>query len=335
MQLNKNVVSTIKQKLNSLKKNDSLIFSIFTDLHISSSEDEAVDKLCEVLSDASKEMPFETVINLGDNFASRLGRLTHKSNDELFSIANSLFDKIEASANCPVTFVGGNHDGLGADFFTPEFWNSLTKERSGNSLATYDEVGSHFYVDYEKSNTRLVFLQIPSDSDLASEKPCPIWEFGKRQLHWLENVALSTNSYVIVIVHVPFFHHYFGNPEATIPVWDGEKVREPYINDLCGTIKDRDEVVDIIKQFSDQNPGKLVAIFSGHTHRDSAIEAYGEDNEGKNPLPCPMIIPKMFFTPNGEDKDPSIAFDIVIFTPSEKTLDILRLGEGEDRHFTF
>ena len=43
----------------------------------------------------------------------------------------------------------------------------------------------------------------------------------------------------------------------------------------------------------------------------------------------------MFYVAGSDYKGPDIALDIVVWTPSEKKLDVIRLGEGEDRHLSF
>ena len=264
-------IFSLKEKIENLRREDSLVFPLFTDLHTDSADSESVELLCKILGTISGEISFDMAINLGDNLAASLGRKNHITTPELEDMANSLFGKIDASADCPVVFVGGNHDGIGADFFKPDFWNKLTKNKSGNKTAVYDESGSYFYIDHDKSNTRLVFLSLPSDSDISSRHPAPTWNFGSSQLRWLRDIALDTQKYVILMVHVPLFHHYWGEPSATIKVWNGESVSDAYINALCGTIEDRSEAVDIISDFARNNPHKLIIAFSGHTHRDSNL----------------------------------------------------------------
>lgn len=327
-----NELIAAKEKIEKLRKTDSLIFPLFADLHTVSAQHECAEKLYEVLSAAAKEIPFDMAINLGDNL-EMLGRNMHITNPELKALLTELFDRIDSCTDCPVIFVNGNHDAPGTDFFKPEFWNGITKNKYGNKDATYSDEGSYFYIDYKKADTRLVFLSLPSDSDIEADNPAPVWAFGQPQLKWLRDEALDTEGYVIIIIHVPFYYKYLGNSTYTIPVWDGEKEAESYIKDLCGVIADCDEAAAVIREFDKKNPQRLIAAFSGHTHADSVWMPFEEKGGLKNPLPCPQIVSRRLYTGYDEDAETDFAFDIAVWTPSEMRLDVIRMGEGEDKSF--
>ncbi len=324
-----------KEKVEKLKKQDSLIFVSFTDLHAPSDEHVSVDTLCEVLDAVSNEIPLDAVINLGDNFFARLGRKTHITNPELKILAAKLFNKISSSSKAPMIFVNGNHDGLGTDFFKPEFWNELTKGKYGHKAATYGDEGSYFYIDYEKKNTRLVFLSFPPDADIESERISHMWEFGKSQLDWLKEKALKTEKYVILMVHTPFCYKYLGSTDGTLSMWDGERERQILIKDFCGDVYDLDKVVAILDDFKKNNPQKLVAAFSGHMHYDMVWEPNEEKIGLKNSLPCVQIVSNGFYNESKEADKADFSLDIVVWTPSQKKLDTVRVGEGEDLSFSF
>jgi len=267
------------------------------------------------------------VVDLGDNFEV-LGRKYHNSNEELTLLGEQMLDRIGGAAKCPVIHVHGNHDGIGTDFFKPEFWNGIAKSRN-HAGAVYADAGSYFYVDIDKSSTRLVALSLPSDSELDTEYPTPVWAFGKKQLDWLKDTALDTEKDVILLIHVPFYYRYEGDEDPKISTWDGKRVRESYVSALCGFIDDLDEAVSALTEFKSRGRGRLVAALSGHTHRDFLFEPFDGDN--RNPLPCHQAVTAATCFSTDDEARFCFAIDIAIWTPSAGELSLIRLGDGEDR----
>ena len=103
------------EKIESLRRADSLVFPLFTDLHTASTEHESVRTLTEVLHALTDAVRCDAVIDLGDNPAM-LGRNTHITNDDLAAWFDTLLGKIHAAAGCPLLCVHGNHDAPGTDF---------------------------------------------------------------------------------------------------------------------------------------------------------------------------------------------------------------------------
>lgn len=321
-------VKSAAQKVDVLKKRDSLVFSVFTDLHTFDINHVFAQKLMGTLELISKEIGTDFAVDLGDNLGM-LGRETHISNSDLKVVLDDLLDGIYKSAGCPLITVNGNHDAIGTDFFKADFWNGIVKGKFGLSDACYDEDGSYYFVDFK--DTRFVVLSVPNDSDLYAEHPTPLWAFGARQIKWLENTALDTDKYVILLCHVPLFDYYRGDMESMLEVWNGEKVATSYIANLCGWIEDCDEASEIINRFSKE--GKLVACFSGHTHNDSFRLPFEEKDGFKNPVGCCQVVTEGVCIPAKLHKDFGVAVDIVVFTPSEKKVSVIRIGDGEDRFF--
>lgn len=322
-------VAQAKEKLENLKSDDSLVFPMFADLHTMDIDHERTKRLLQALEIITQEIEYDAVLNLGDNFGM-LGRIEHIETPELKSRFDKLFSAIHSTTNHPIINVAGNHDALGTDFFKPEFWNSLTKGKYGNTSAVYDDEGSYYYVDYEKANTRLVILCLPSDSDIESEMPTPLWKFGEKQLQWFKAVALNTSKDIILISHAPFFEEYTGDKNATLGVWTGTEAKTSYISALCGWMDDSDEAVDIMNEFI-SNSGKIIACLSGHMHTDSFWLPLEEQNGKKNPLPCCQIVTtSTCFTENVEPIV-GISIDLVVWTASKGELNLIRIGDGEDR----
>lgn len=322
-------IARAAEKIEALRRPDSLVLGLFTDLHTPSPEHESVAVLTEALHALTGAVRCDAVIDLGDN-PSMLGRDTHITNDDLAAYFDALLGKLHAAAGCPLLCVHGNHDAVGTDFFKPDYWNRLTKHKYGNTAAVFGEEGSYYYVDFDKADTRIVALSVPSESDIEVEFPTPVWGFGKAQLAWLEKTALATDKHVILLIHVPFYDEYRGDMEATLGVWTGERAAVSYISALCGWIDDVEEAAAIVNRFAERT-GKLVGCFSGHTHADSLRGGMQELDGYKNPLVCPQAVTRSFWrAKHGADECP-FAMDVLVWTPSEKRLELVRIGDGTDR----
>ena len=313
-------------KIDSVKKEDSVVFSVFTDLHTYDIGHSYAQKLMDVLKLISEEIGTDFAVDLGDNLGM-LGRETHISNDDLKAVLETLMDGIYKSAGCPLISVNGNHDAIGTDFFKADFWNSIVKGNFGLSDACYDDEGSYYYFDF--SGTRFVVLSVPYDSDLYAEHPTPVWAFGDAQIKWLEETALCTENDVIIFCHVPLYDYYRGDKESMLEVWNGNNTAMSYIANLCGWIEDCDRASEIINRFA--KSGRFVACFSGHTHTDSLWKPFEEKDGFKNPVDCYQVVTEGVCIPQVNHMDYGISVDVAVWTPSERKISIIRIGDGEDR----
>ena len=104
-----------------------------------------------------------------------------------------------------------------------------------------------------------------------------------------------------------------------------------YISALCGWIDDIGEASEIINDFNKKDGCRVVACFSGHTHIDALWLPYEERGEHTNPLPCCQVITARAYNEECGAEDTGICIDAVVWTPSENKLNIIRIGDGEDR----
>lgn len=343
-------IAAAGEKLRAVRKEDSFVFLIFSDLHMRTVEEESTQQLLAALEAADRVLSPDAVINLGDN-PNMLGREIHISNEDLAALFMKLFDSMEAAVRCPILYIHGNHDAPGTDFFMPDFWNALTKKRRGHAEAVYDTEGSYCYWDIPRCHTRMVALSLPCGSDLEAEMPTPLWGFGNRQLQWLASTALDTDKQVIILVHVPLFYEYHGDRTSTLGVWTGNRAAESYIKDLCGEIADRDTAMDILNAFhlhesydrddlgihlkASPETASLVACFSGHNHTDSFWTPGRATEKYTNRLPCHQVVTHAAtFSYKQWERVHGMVLDAVVWTPSEGRFDIFRIGDGEDRHFS-
>lgn len=320
-------VERAEKRVNEVRREDSLVFPVFTDLHTIELNHETAQRLIEALRLTVSKIPSNAVINLGDTF-NMLGRMIQIDNDELKARFEELYSAICESTDLPLINVNGNHDAIGTDFFKPDFWNSIVKGKYGNTSAVYSDEGSYYYLDI--ADTRLVVVSLPCDSDLYAENPTPLWRFGDKQLLWLKSTALDTDKSVIVLSHVPFYSNkYYGNPETKLQVWNGSEIKESYVSALCGWIDDIEEASAIFNDFAQK--GRLVACLSGHTHSDSLWRPFeSKEKNGNtytNPLCCyQAVTAATIWNPYNE-----FVMDVAVWTPSENTLSLVRVGAGEDR----
>ena len=321
-------IAEAKKKIEALRREDSLVLPLFTDLHTPSPSHVSVEALTAVLTALTDSVACDAVIDLGDN-PSMLGRDTHITNEDLTAYFQTLLGKIHEAAGCPLLCVHGNHDAIGTDFFKASFWNAITKHQFGNTEAVFGE-GSYYYLDMEKASTRIVVLSVPFDSDIEAEYPTPCWGFGEKQLAWLEKTALDTAKQVILLIHVPFYDEYRGDRESKLGVWTGDRAAMSYISALCGWIDDVKEASEIINRFAEKT-GRLTACFSGHTHADSFRAGLEEKNGYKNPLVCPQAVTGSFWNARCADGECPFLLDVLVYTPSTGRMDLVRVGRGEDR----
>ncbi len=315
-------IASVVKRIASVRKESSLIFPMFSDLHVDGTNTPEAENLLNALSVISDALDPNAVIDLGDNL-SMLGRKHHVSNQQLTEILTKLFDAVHNVVDCPLFLVNGNHDAVGTDFFKPTLWNQIVRGKYDRGMAHPHERGSYYYVDYEQAELRMVFLSVPHESDLTLEHPTPLWAFGTEQLNWLENEALNTNYSVLLFSHVPFFYRYRGDTTKIYEVWDGEKTATTCVDALCGWIDDTEQAAAIVAQ-----RGNVIACFGGHTHEDSLWEPYERRGEDVNYLPCRQVVTTHAAH---HPSDVGVAIDILVWNPDEKQVHLIRFGEGTDR----
>lgn len=339
------LTNKIKEKIEKIRKEDSVVMPLFTDWHINSKDSSLVKELLTGLRMLASEIEIDGVIDLGDN-TGMLGRNEHITNEALSEFLTDLLSRLHDATNQPLYLVNGNHDGIGTDFFKADFWNQLTKHRYGNDKAVYGNDGSYYYVDLEKADTRMIVLSVPSGSDIESEIPHPHWKLGTEQIRWLADTALDTDKNVLLLCHVPLYDYYIGDMEKMLSVWDGEQEKRAYIKDLCGWIEDADEAVKVLNSFHrhekyentesgiylKQSPpsARLIACLSGHTHADSLWQPGESEEPFSNDLLCHQVVIKSVM-PYRKEETYGFAFDVMVWTPSDETLSFLRYGDGQDR----
>ncbi len=320
-------ITQVSDRVNKIRKPNSLVFPLYSDLHCRGIEAESTAGFVESLGNLCNAINPTAVINMGDNFAM-LGREKHITNSELVKKYNELLGAVKQEINCPLLLMNGNHDAIGTDFYKADFWFNIVNGKYDDGLARRVDRKGYFYVDFDDVNTRLVFMSIPHDSDLYAEHPTPVWSFGEEQLEWFGKDALNTEYKVLLFSHVPFFYKYTGDMESKLSVWNGEKAAQSYISTLCGWIDDASAAAEIVKQKSN-----VIACFSGHVHIDFLREPYEVQGEHINYLPCKQVVTRnaLGHSRDGSENLFEMAIDVIVFNPDNQEIDLIRFGDGNDR----
>lgn len=339
----------VRQRIDALRRSDTLVFPIFTDLHTRSLDAPVTLALFDAMEALSKAVRADAVIALGDNLAM-LGREEHASNETIHAIIRGLFERVSSLWPCPLLPVNGNHDGIGTDFFKADFWQGISRGFD-RGAAKYSGNSAYYTVDFDRARVRMIVLSLPSGSDLTAENPSPTWAFGGDQLKWLAETALRTDYQALLVCHVPLYYAYADEKDWTIGVWTGDHAAQSYVSALCGWIDDRDEAEALLSAFnahaacridrlnvslpaSPESAG-LIACLSGHMHDDSLFRAGETIGHETNRLPCAQIqsgsTNVSLNRPLRDQAALPISMDVAVLTPSERRLTMVRYGAGADR----
>ena len=217
----------------------------------------------------------------------------------------------------------GNHDGYWAVdasnkyYYTDaQIYDLFLREESIAQNKHFGGDGTYYYVDDIASKVRWIVLDT-NDGTVEDE-----------QLTWLQNTALSFSESgwaVVFISHQPISNHYHAG------ISNAEAVRTIIRNHINGT---------------DANKASVVGCFSGHIHRDRIYTGVAtntsDDTEGTEMGFTQVTITSDHTGIAYDDAtkhtvandDQSHAIDFVTINKSTKTVNITRLGIGNDRSYT-
>lgn len=351
----------VAERVETLRREDSLVFPIFTDPHLHTTEEPSAVWLFAALEALGRTLRSDGVLALGDNLGM-LGRERHAGTDEISALIREILDRAASAQTCPLYPVNGNHDGIGTDFFDAELWYSISGERYDACTARREGHSAYYFVDFPRSRVRMIVLSLPSGSDLNGEHPTPDWKYGDAQLRWLANTALDTAYSVLLVGHVPLFYTCSERVQGSLHVFDGEKGCETSIRALCGWIEDRPTARAIFEAFAEHRAftdaekgirlkasapeASLLCCLSGHNHGDELWRPF-ETREATsmedtavwtNPLPCVQAVTASCAAGVNKsiraDAELPTALDVAVITPSERKVTLVRFGVGEDRSFS-
>lgn len=235
----------------------------------------------------------------------------------------------------------GNHDGYWAvsstekhGYAKKQVYELFLREEGTYQNKTFGGEGTYYYVEDKPSKTRFVVLDTnPEPVGSTSEV------IDNAQLSWLQNTALKFNESgwgVVIISHCPIANPYHANVTNAV------------------------EVIDIMKNYingTDTNKADVIGWYSGHIHRDRIYTNLYVNGDSLGYVGEPDIelgFTQVTITSDNtsiayknddlsesatkhpvDDSDQSHAIDFVTINKSTRTVNITRLGIGEDRSYTY
>jgi hypothetical protein len=227
----------------------------------------------------------------------------------------------------------GNHDGYWYDGTNKYYYNReqiyelFLREESIAQNKHFGGNGTYYYVDDIASKVRFIVLNtnVHRNTNGTIEGN----NIEAEQLSWLQNTALSFNESgwaVVFISHQPISNHYHAN------------------------ISNASEVISAVSAYingSSANKAVVVGWFSGHIHRDriyTGVAVNTTDDSIGTAIPFKQVTITSDHTSIAYDDttkhtvandDKSHAIDFVTINKSTRTVNITRLGIGNDRSYTY
>ncbi|MGN1029310.1 MAG: metallophosphoesterase family protein [Bacilli bacterium] len=316
-------------------------FGMITDMHIGDNSGNSGILLEKVM----KECNITYFINGGD-YVSGAG-IVSKENI------------IEDIRNCYKTFsriidrqliAFGNHDasyGVNNNYDSQlsngEIYNYIFRENQRRSDIVSSPNGTYYYADDKINKIRYIILNsqdVPTvNNQNGTVKPennaMGNYVIRQEQFSWLIESALQTPNdtwSIVVCTHISPRHNVFVNADILMKTLDAYKYKKAYSGtSVAGTRADLQ--VSVNCDFTGKG-GNVVAVISGHMHEDKINTAHNTDIQ---------LIETLNDSMNVWDKSPvktkgtttEQAFDIFTINKITRTVNITRIGAGENRQFTY
>lgn len=252
--------------------------------------------------------------------------------------------------------VQGNHDGswgYDSSLTDPYFcyqmdakalYNAIFRKVLDNTNCIFGGDGSYYYIDHPASKVRFIILnslwvEDGEDTDgNALHRRMRTYGYGNEQLNWLANTALSFSESgwaVVLAAHVPPIASYDSTmrDEAVIRGILTAFAEGSAYSGKYGTSGNWD-YVSVSCDFSSRILAEIVGFFCGHVHADNIIT---------DELPFPVITitsdADLSYDESEETRvygtDNEHAIDFVTINRDTSTVNLVRLGVGADRIFTY
>lgn len=324
----KNAVDTCIAKIKSLQKGKNCVtFPFFSDNH------QRNGYAGQLIAYIMKECHIPYCFFGGDSISS--GYIE----DEATMIAqDKAFDTIMSYVpNGRFCRTVGNHDGYWAVSASEKYWYSRDKvydlflrEESIAQNKHFGSDGTYYYIDDIASKVRWIVINANAIRNESGKTDSNT--INTEQLNWIENVALKFNEpgwAVVLISHQPLSNHYHAG------INNVNQVMTMFTN---------------YKNSSYQNKADLVGCYSGHIHRDRIYTGLAintsDDSQG-----AAMPFTQVTITSDanidydrlggatGMDRnmngDTSHAIDFITINKDTGTVNITRLGMGNDRSYQY
>lgn len=289
---------------------DIVNFVWFSDLHYAPGDNftKNIGNLCAKLMDECN-IPF--TLMSGDTMSAAVVN----SEETLLSYLDGADDLLAPIGTDRIMRIRGNHDDVWGSSGSYSYvnkvapgkvWNRIHRGQAMNPNHVFGGP-SYFYVDNVAQKVRFIcldshFYDGPAVTDGRLKNMT--FAFGSEQLTWLEHTALDVDTgwKVIIASHVPPTDYYLGE------ISDGASFKS------------------ILTAAAD----KILAVFSGHVHRDAIYT-------GTFTFPIATITCAVNSTYDNTEEarvagtTNETAIDIVSINKTNGTIELTRLGIGDDR----
>ncbi|MDR1245552.1 MAG: metallophosphoesterase [Clostridiales Family XIII bacterium] len=298
----------VVRKIEEKRRSDSLVFALLSDTHITVNG--TFGDTVASLKAVHKHADFDGVVFLGDLTdgmvtAAATRRYTKDAIGELRSLG------------VPLYMVIGNHD---ANYFAGNREPFSIKEQCALYLSHSDDYvvretdNPWYYVDFPDRGLRFVFLHSFDGREEAR------YGFSDECLLWLKAALAAAPPCTDIVV----FSHL--TPLVKLQYWT-DRIRGGH------------ELVGILEAHGARpGAGKILAYINGHNHADQVYEglSFPIISVGCAKTECfEAYKPAGSHTPARRLGDASQElWDALLIAPSEKHLDFVRFGAGEDRTIT-
>jgi len=231
-----------------------------TDIHISTSDNESLNNLEEMVNVINEIHP-DILLVTGD----LVDGATNQDYEKFNEIMSSVLPEID------VEYIVGNHDIRVAGDFTDHsyaWYHYYISSQSDRILV--DKYYSHGYV-LLGLNSNQKYFGLSGLNDYSGE-------INETQLEWLNEQINSYNNtkQIIIFMHHPVFS------DVTFLTEDST---------ISDNLTARDSFIDLCEQPDENGYSKVSLVLTGHTHTDGVWEENGRDGTGHYPIIGKKLFP--------------------------------------------
>lgn len=333
--------SEITTSINSImnkQTDENITFIWLTDSHTNPDSADNIQVWNDTLKSINaiaQNIPIDFILHTGDivdqNYVTQYGA----TDPQVFQCISESLREVHNIDN-RLLLANGNHDGVNANGYGNKQWYYFCNGKINDNYPEKPAFPcSYSYKDFPYINTRVITLSCPD----SNPQNTYYWGYSDEQLEWLANIALDTpdNYNVIIAVHTPFVEKYNGQPLGHTDTFSG--IINAYHNHT--SFSDSRITVD----YSNKVGTKVIIELAGHTHFDALIDSgVTSYTDVTNTLPCKILVSGCSWFYNGTptwegasvpertmNTSSEILFNVCIYNPTQNTLELIRVGAGNDR----
>ena len=324
-------------KVRALQEEGCLSFLLITDSHIFPPRERFYQhqkRGYENMRALNEAVPLSATFHLGDipwvNWTPETLDYWQEENiEKWFAVTRENY----CAANANSFFVAGNHDSPGARPPEPATWHRQMVAPQKDRITGYAPDKGYYYVDFESQKVRAIcMLSCFRDEEGTYQGIYP------EQVEWLESDALRAPEGWRILL----FTHIYPEEENYYCSRKSENTQEfaKFLWAFQNKVVSASELFP--GDFRDAGDAKIAAMFFGHGHTDWAVAPgvfpFYAIETGSDLVHVPKAgswrLPEGCAVPDRKrDTVTEALWDVVVYNPGKNTLDMIRFGSGEDRHF--